>query len=525
MTSLPNLPFGPFVGRTPPGMLWHVDASGSRSKRTGSAQGETGAARGGEAMAVETHMSVLFFYGDHVLKVRRPVAYGFADFSDPERRRADCDREVELNRRLSPDVYLGTATVSLGDEVLEHGVLMRRLPADRNLERLVRRREPVDTELGEVARALAGLHEHAARSATIDASATAEALWQRWQATEENLSRFVGSFFDGTAYRELTARVRRYLEGRRELFDERIQRGAVCDGHGDLQASDIFCLVDGPRILDCLEFDDELRYGDVLADAAFLAFDLERLGAAELAGAFLAEYGRQSGVEQPGSLVHFYVGTRAHVRLLVACLRLELGLDQDRSEPERLLRLASAHVDKALPRMVLVGGPPGSGKTTLAEWLGQRLDAEVLSTDHLRAEGQPVGGREPVGSPEDRYGAAARAAVYDSMLERARAHLHKGRSVVLDATWQTVTLRRMAAAVARDTSAEQVELRCDAPRAHRRARVVARLQRGGAESEATVEVAERLAAEEEPWPTATLVDTSGTVEEARRAAARALGLV
>ena len=512
---------------------------------TGSAREERGVARGGLAMAVETHMSVLFFYGDRVLKVRRPVEYGFADFSDPARRRADCDREVELNRRLSPDVYLGTATISLGDEVLEHGVLMRRLPADRNLERLVRRGEPVDTELREVARALARLHEHAARSATIDASATAEALWQRWQATEESLSRFVGSFFDGTTYRELTARARRYLDGRRELFEERIQRGAVCDGHGDLQASDIFCLADGPRILDCLEFDDELRYGDVLADAAFLAFDLERLGAAELADAFLADYGRESGVEQPPSLVHFYVATRAHVRLLVACLRLELGLDQDRSEPERLVRLAGAHLEKALPRMVLVGGPPGSGKTTLAEWLGQRLDAEVLSTDHLRAEGRAegqgegrveghgegrveghgVGEREPAGSPEDRYSEAARAAVYDSMLERARVHLHKGRSVVLDATWQTVTLRRMAAAVARETSADQVELRCDAPRAHRRARVVARLQRGGSESEATAEVAETLAAEEEPWPTATLVDTSGTVEEARSAAARALGLV
>jgi aminoglycoside phosphotransferase family enzyme/predicted kinase len=485
---------------------------------TGSTQGETGAARGGSAMTVETHMSVLFFYGDHVLKVRRHVAYAFADFSDLERRRADCEREVELNRRLSPDVYLGTATVSLGDEVLEHGVLMRRLPAERNLERLVRRREPVETELVEVARALSALHEHAARSASIDASATAEALWQRWQATEENLSRFVGSYFEGPTYRELSARARRYLEGRRELFDERIRRGAVCDGHGDLLASDIFCLADGPRILDCLEFDDELRYGDVLADAAFLAFDLERLGAPELARTFLGEYRRQSGVEQPSSLVHFYVAARAHVRLLVACLRLELGLDEDQSEPSRLLGIADAHLEKALPRMVLIGGPPGSGKTTLAEWLGARLDAEVLSTDHLRIE------NEQGAFAGDRYSEAARVAVYDSMLERARAHLHRGRSVVLDATWQTTALRGMAAAVAKEAAAGQCERRCEAPPAARRARGVERLAGGSSESEATAEVAEALAAEEEPWPTATLIDTSGTVEEARRTVARTLGL-
>ena len=497
-----------------------MDASRSRPEVVASPAGETGAARAARAMAVETHMSVLFFYGEHVLKLRRPVSYGFADFSDPARRRADCDREVELNRRLSPDVYLGTATVSLGDEVLEHGVLMRRLPAERNLERLVRRREPVRAELHEVARALAGLHAHAARSAIIDASATAEALWQRWQATEENLSRFVGSFFDGAAYRELTAWARRYLEGRRDLFEERIRRGAVCDGHGDLQASDVFCLADGPRILDCLEFDDELRYGDVLADAAFLAFDLERLGAADLADAFLEDYGQQSGMEQPGSLVHFYIATRAHVRLLVACLRLELGLDHDSSEPGRLLRLAASHLEEALPRMVLVGGPPGSGKTTLAEWLGERLDAEVLSTDHVRVAGQ----HERLAAAEDRYSEVARAAVYDSMLAQARERLRTGRSVVLDATWQTVTLRRMAAAVAKETASDQVELRCEAPQDVRMARVQARVARGDGESEATPEVAEALAAHEEPWPTAALVDTSGTIEEARSEAAQALGL-
>ena len=510
----------PFPGRHVFGHAPNMDSPRSLPEVTASSQGGTGAARADRAMVVETHMSILFFYGEHVLKVRRPVSYGFVDFTDPDRRRADCDREVELNRRLSPDVYLGTATISLGGEALEHGVLMRRLPAERNLERLVRRREPVRSELREVARVLANLHAHAARSAVIDASATAGALWQRWQATEENLSRFVGSFFDKDAYRELTVRARRYLEGRRELFEERIRRRAVCDGHGDLQASDIFCLADGPRILDCLEFDDELRYGDVLADAAFLAFDLECLGAADLADAFLEEYRQQSDMEQPDSLVHFYIATRAHVRLLVVCLRLELGFDQDSSEPDQLLRLAEAHLEKALPRMVLVGGPPGSGKTTLAEWLGERLGSEVLSTDHLRVEDR----QGPLDPAEDRYSEVARAAVYGSMLERARERLSSGRSVVLDATWQTVTLRRMAAAVAKETASEQVELRCDAPHDVRAARVQARLRRGGGESDATPEVAEVLAAQEEPWPTAALVDTSGTIEEARREAAQALGL-
>lgn len=468
---------------------------------------------------VDTHMSTLVFVGDRVVKLRRPVAYPFADFRSLSRRRLDCEREVELNSRLAPDVYLGTVAASLGGEPLEYGVLMRRLPAGRNLDHLVRTGS-ARAPLAEVAAVLADFHDHADRAARIDASATASALWQRWQSTEDAIGRFVGSSVDRAAYRALTARARRFLAGRGPLFAARIAEGAVCDGHGDLQASDIFSLDDGPRIIDCLEFDDELRFGDVLADAAFLAEDLERLGAPDLAAWFLEEYRRRSGRAQPAALVHFYMAARAHVRMLVTCLRLEQRLTRDRREPGRLLRLADAHLQAAIPRAVLVGGPPGSGKSTLAAWLGSHLDAELLATDRVRTRG----GRGSTSRGDGaRYTDAARAAAYGDLLARASDTLAMGRSVVLDATWQTAAMRSRAAQVAAGVAADLVALRCDAPEPERARRIEARLARGGSDSEATVEVGRLLAATEDPWPGASRVDTSGPPERAQEIARHLLG--
>ncbi len=124
---------------------------------------------------------------------------------------------------------------------------------------------------------------------------------------------------------EVATRATRYVQGRTPLFAARVAQGWMRDGHGDLLADDIFCLADGPRVLDCLDFSDELRYGDVLADVAFLAMDLERLGAPELAARFVRLYDEFSGERHPASLVDYYIAFRALIRAKVSALRVDAG--------------------------------------------------------------------------------------------------------------------------------------------------------------------------------------------------------
>lgn len=462
---------------------------------------------------VETHTSVLFFIGDRVLKVHKPVAFGFVDFGDVERRRRDCRREVALNRRLSPDVYLGTASIRMGRVVVEHAVVMRRLPEERSLAALVGAGEDVGEHVDRVAAVLAQFHAGAARSPAIAGHGTSRAQWRRWSATAAELDRFVGTLVDPIAYAETGDLAGEYLAGRSELFDRRIAQGAVCDGHGDLQAADVYCLPDGPRVLDCLEFDDRLRHGDVLADVAFLAVDLERLGAPGAADRLLRRYHEESGRDQPASLVHFYLAARAQVRLLVECLRLEQGLARaSAASVTAALGLVLRHLRAARARVVLVGGPPGTGKSTLAAALGAGLGWDVVSTDHLR----PIVSGPP--GRAGRYRASQRAAVYDEVLARAEALARGGRSVLLDATWSSSVERARAAQMAKRASAQLIELRCDCSPADAAARIRRRLASGSGESEITPERAAGLAAHAEPWPGALTVPTGGTPAAARRTA-------
>lgn len=474
------------------------------------AGGTAGAANppGLRAKVVETHTGVLFFAGDRVVKIRRPVAFGFVDFTDLDQRREDCEREVALNRRLAPDVYLGTATLSMAGEAVEHAVVMRRLPEDRSLASLVAAGEPLDDHLRRIAAVLARFHAGAARSAAIDRCATAESQWRRWRGTAAELARFVGDRVDPAGHREATDIAREYLAGRSALLGRRIAEGAVCDGHGDLQAADVFCLDDGPRLLDCLEFDDGLRYGDVLADVAFLALDLERLGAPEAAELLFQRYEEETGGEQPPSLVHFYLAARAQVRLLVECLRAERGLagaGAGAPATARPLGLMIDHLRASRVRMVLVGGPPGSGKSVLAASLARELGWAVLSTDHLRRSGAIAAG--------DPYSPAARAAVYRQLVQGAEELARSGRSVVLDATWSEGPQRAAAAAAARRASAELIALRCTCSAGRRAARIAARAASGAGESDATPDVGAAIAAAEDRWPSARPIDTDGSAEE------------
>ncbi len=470
----------------------------------------------------ETHISVVTFIGDRAYKLKKPVRTDFLDFSTRALRERMCHREVELNRRLAPDVYVGVADVRIDGAPVDHLVVMRRMPSDRRLSRLLD--EPATVRVIEdLAREIARFHSVAARSEDADRAATANTLLDRWSASDEELARFTTAPPRVLAPDDVAAAYRlaaEYLHGRTRAFDVRIAAGRAVDGHGDLQCDDIFVLDDGPRILDCIEFADEYRYGDVLADVAFLAMDLERLGHPELARAFLDHYQQLSGDRWPRSLEHHHIAYRAHVRAKVACLRVEQGDATAAPAARSLLALALEHLHAGRVRAVLVGGAPGSGKTTVASAVADRLGAVLLSTDELRKDLAGIAHTSSAAAPlhEGLYAPAKVRRVYRELVREASALIAHGESVVLDATWSDAEAR----AVARKTLggvAALSELQCCAPETVAFARVASR-RPGENASDATEPVARAIAAAWDPWPTAIVIDTSGPPDAA---VARALG--
>jgi aminoglycoside phosphotransferase family enzyme/predicted kinase len=460
------------------------------------------------ADVAETPSAAVYFAGNRAFKLKKPVNLGFLDFTNLEARARACAHETELNRRFAPDVYLGVAHLRDPDgAICDYLVVMRRMPRERRLSELVRAGAPVDGPVRQVARILAAAHSRAPRSAQIATAGSPEALLARWRDNISQTAATAGTLLDADAVAEIDSLVREFVAGRTPLLEARMSDGHILDGHGDLLADDIYCLDDGPRILDCLDFDDRLRWLDGLDDAAFLTMDLERLGAAELARRFASWYAEFSGDLAPMSLFQHYVAYRAFVRAKIAAIKAAQGGPVAAGRDVRQFAdLALQHLRAGVVSLVLVGGLPGTGKSTVAGAIADRLGWSVLSSDRIRKElaGIPPGtaASHPFGTGI--YAPSWTERTYAELLHRAAELVARGESVILDASWSSAKLRLAAADLARGQHAHLVQLRCVASPELVRERL--RTRPIGL-SDADSEIARRLAAVAAPWPAAVAIDT------------------
>ncbi len=463
---------------------------------------------------VETHVSRVFFTEERAYKLLKPVALSFLDLTDRDRRLTAARRELELNRRIAPDVYLGLGDLHENGELVDHLIIMRRMPDDRRLSRVLEDGNADDC-LRRVAWTVAAFHAGLEPLTDDDAIATPEATRERWDDNLATVAESVGTIIEREAHDRVAQLAHRYLDANPALFVSRIADGFVRDGHGDLIADDIFCLEDGPRILDCLAFRDDFRIGDVLSDIAFLVMDVHRLAGPGTARRLMGWYQEYSNEHHPASLAHNYVAYRAHVRAKVACL----AHGQGRTDQAELARayhaLALHHLELSRGRLILIGGAPGVGKSTVAESLGRTFNMPILVTDALR--------KDLAGIARDDHRAADIGAglyspemttrVYDELLRQAELLMTSGESVILDASWSSDDHRCSARRLAERHGAELVEIECTLDPAEAKQRIDARRARGDDPSDATVATFDELAARRDPWPGSHRISTAGPVHD------------
>jgi aminoglycoside phosphotransferase family enzyme/predicted kinase len=410
---------------------------------------------------VATHISWVFLTDRDVWKLKRPVDYGFVDYSTLDRRRLCCEDEVRLNRRLAPDVYLGVVPVRLAPhgywfgpdgKIVEYAVRMRRLPEERSAEALLRRGALTSGHLERLATRLARFF---ADAVPAPEAGTIEAIRENVTENFVQVEPFVGRFVS----REMFDAVRRWqvgvLEREPARFAARVAQRRIRDGHGDLRLEHVYFEDTDPVVIDCVEFNARLRCGDAAADVAFLAMELTARARADLAERFLADFALESDDYDLYGVVDFYAGYRAWVRGKVAAF---LAADPS-TPPEKAARkaeearalLALAHTyAEARPGtrpVVAVGGVIGSGKSTLAEALGHATGAPVLSSDRTRKA--LAGVRATERAPEQAYSAAFSARTFGELFRRADVLLSSGRGVVLDATFRDRDVRLRARDLAR----------------------------------------------------------------------------
>jgi hypothetical protein len=400
---------------------------------------------------IRTHISLVFLAGERVYKVKKPVNLGFVDYSTPAQRLRFCREEVRLNRRLAPHIYLGVVPITRSPDgwlqiggdgpAIEFAVEMVRLPAERMMDRLLERGEVDNEQMNGVAGLLADFHARAATGPGVDEYGSLNCVRFNVEENFEQTRPFVDSLLSPKLHEGLAASAERFLDQHAELFDSRVQAGRIRDGHGDLHSGNICFTPEGIVVYDCIEFTPRFRCGDVAADLAFLAMDLDRRGFRGFASYLAHRYAQHAGDPDLALLLPFYKGYRAMVRAKVAALRSssqDLGEEERneaRTEAMRYFHLAASY--ELPPTLLLMCGLPGTGKSWIARRLARALDAVVLRSDAVR---KLLAGLSPLeragaGFQQGIYSAEHSARTYARLLEEARSHLSEGRRVIVDASF------------------------------------------------------------------------------------------
>jgi aminoglycoside phosphotransferase family enzyme/predicted kinase len=439
---------------------------------------------------LQTHISHVFLAGPSVYKLKKAVHFPFLDARTPERRRALCEDECRLNSRLAAPVYLGVRPITREDDgrlafagkgrAIDHVVWMRRLPAERMLDRLVEDSAADASTLARLAALLAEFHAAAPSGPAVAAHASSAALRRIWSDVLTLAAPLVGGRLSPAIHRLLAEFGPTFIASHGELLATRQTSHRIREGHGDLRAEHV-CILDGPLpapqplgslapgiyVIDCVEFSHALRCADVASDVAFLAMDLERIGRPDLAAAFVDAYVASSGDHGLRTLLPFYCAYRACVRGAVEGLRSAESeveaTERDRAgmRASRYFTLALQHAWRSRPPFVIAcGGLSGTGKTTLAAALADATGFVHVSTDALRRRDTPGTGPAPYGV--ERYTPAARAAVYARLCQETGAALAAGSGVVADATFIRRADRDLLATAATVHGRSVLFLECDA---------------------------------------------------------------
>ena len=402
---------------------------------------------------IETHISWVILTGPYAYKIKKPLNLGFLDFSTLEKRQFYCEEELRLNRRLAPDLYLQVVKVTGTSEqpsftnkgsAIEYAVKMVQFPQEAQLDHVLERGDLQLEHIDLIARIISDFHQQIV-IADIDSSyGDPEHVYQ---PVLENFAQIRERITDTKSIEildELACWSKSAYADLHDVFVERKKEGFIRECHGDLHLRNLAWFNDSPMAFDCLEFNPDLRWIDVMSEVAFLVMDLQDHQQPQMAQRFLNCYLEYTGDYAGMRVLVFYLVYRAMVRAKVNAIRLDqaaISTDEKAEEEKSLsgyLELARDYTRRTTPQLILTRGMSASGKSTLTEPLLEQLGAIRIRSDveRKRIFGVELEKEAAVAVGEGIYTPEATDITYNRLAKLAELVIDAGYSVIVDATFQ-----------------------------------------------------------------------------------------
>ncbi|MCW4028152.1 MAG: hypothetical protein NWE92_00685 [Candidatus Bathyarchaeota archaeon] len=285
----------------------------------------------GKIELIQTHISFVFITQNYVYKVKKAVNFGFLDFSTLEKRGLYCQKELELNRRLCPQIYLEVDAITQTGEglkingagqIVEYALKMRRLPQEKIMTLLLKEDKINKKTIGNIAKIVADFHSKAQTNPEINEFGSLKIVKTNWDENFSQTTKYINQTIPESEFGFIETKINSFMKNNGELFASRIANNRIRDCHGDLHSGNIFVTPE-VCIFDAIEFNDRFRYSDVASDVAFLAMDLDFQQKTDLAEYFITQYIAYSKDSQLTQLLPFYKCYRAYVRGKVISFKLD----------------------------------------------------------------------------------------------------------------------------------------------------------------------------------------------------------
>ena len=425
---------------------------------------------------VQTHISYIFLTGNYAYKVKKPLDFGFLNFTTLERRRYFCQEELRLNQRGAPGLYLqvlpivqaeGRFQLDGSGEPVEYTLKMRQFPQEQLFSNLLERGELTPLLMEELGRVVAAFHAQAETNDYIRSFGRPEQVRQAFDENYAQTQRYIGGPQTADQYRETQAYTDRFFAERQELFYQRIEQDRIREGHGDLHLGNL-CWWEGQILLfDCIEFNEAFRFVDTMYDVSYAVMDLDARHRPDLGNAYLNSYLEETGDWEGLKILPIYLNRQAYVRAKVTSFLLDDPAASEAAKANafhtaaRYYRLAWEYTLPKQGQLFLMAGLSGAGKSTVARHLARQRGAIHIRSDAVRKHlaGIPLRQR---GGPEV-YTPEMTDRTYRRLVQLGVELAREGYSVILDAKFDRQALRGMAIDQAQRQGIPLRILHCYAP--------------------------------------------------------------